>query len=618
MVRIARSVALCLTLWAGSAFAYWVDVPAALRHEVESTCIPVNGKMLRMRLPDGKDMQLFRQPDDNSVLTAWYPWVGAVRPCEDGQMINVLTHPNFGGEKTEFCFVNGRLRFMSVGDKDYEFNPKDYAVPTHTIKSLWPDHAGMSAQDAAQADTWSGTNRLRLFSRNPNRTALLIAEAAMVVLGIGLFAGSWWLRLPGILLGLLSIHPLLLTESRAGLAAYLVGLAALLVIRFRKGVGWRFALGLLIVLVAAGAVVPRLKACEGISARLSTAKAEMFEGKRMYMWREVPRMLAAAPLGWGLWQSGPAYNSWFEKPDRMHSTGDLFNDHLSRLVEGGFVLGGLYVFAWVLIFIGFLVFAWRGGSPVPLAVWLTYFIACMFNPMNFWGRSFYIPLAVTAWAVFYRTRGVSPRGAGTLPRHDARTRRVRRIALASLVVTAVVMAGIAVVAWRAPEQDISLRASWMGHRVIAGKGEAEVWVVEDGFVLDGNYFGFPGREIREFYRAHPDAEAMGLVSDLGHLPAKMRTLVLAGKACEPYLELPVEKRPVAECVVFLSPSLKYDKILQRVGSAEDVHIVLGEFVACLEGGCAGAPENVHVIPGAELYIPGWLDSVIMRKGKENE
>ena len=608
MVRIARSVALCLTFWVGSASAYWVDVPAALRHEVESTCIPVNGKMLRMRLPDGKELQLFRQPDDNSLLTAWYPWVGAVRPCEGGQMINVLTHPDFGGEKTEFCFVNGHLRFMSVGDKDYEFNPKDYVAPIHAIASLWPDHVGMSAQDAAQADTWSGSNRLRLFSRNPNRTALLIAEAAMVVLGIGLFAGSWWLRIPGILLGLLSVHPLLLTESRTGLAAYLVGLAALLVIRFRKGVGWRFALGLLIVLVASGAVVSRLKVCEGVSVRLSTAGAEMFEGKRMYMWREVPRMLAAAPLGWGLWQSGPAYNSWFEKPDRMHSTGDLFNDHLSRFVEGGFVLGGLYVFAWALLLIGFLVFAWRGGSPVPLAVWLTYFIACVFNPMNFWGRSFYIPLAVTAWGVWRMWKG----------RFMTSGRETASPFIWSAVVTAVVMAGIAVVAWRAPEQDIPLRASWMGHRVIAGKGEAKVWVVEDGFVLDGNYFGFPGREIREFYRAHPDAEALGLVSDLACLPAKMRTLVLAGKACELYLELPAEKRPVAACVVFLSPSLKYDKILQRVGSAEDVHIVLGEFVARLEGGCADAPENVHVIPGAELYIPGWLDSVIMRKGKENE
>ena len=607
-----KLIAICVLALAGSASAFWVDVPAALRHEVESTCIPVNGKMLKMRLPDGKDMLLFRQPDDNSLLTAWHPWIGAVRPCEGGQMINVLTHPHFRGEKTEFCFVNGRLRFMSVGKKDYEFNPKDYATPTHTIASLWPDHTEMTAQDASQADTWSGTNRLRLFSRNPNRTALLIAEAAMVVLGIGLFAGSWWLRIPGILLGLLSIHPLLLTESRAGLVAYLVGLAALLVIRFRKGVGWRFALGLLIVLVAVGAVVPRLKVCEGISARLSTARAEMFEGKRMYMWREVPRMLASAPLGWGLWQSGPAYNSWFERPDRMHSTGDLFNDHLSRLVEGGFVLGGLYVFAWALVLIGFLAFAWRGGSPVPLAVWLTYFIACIFNPMNFWGRSFYIPLAVTAWGLWkmWKSRFLTSGKDSASP--------LKRTFIWSAVVTAAVMAGIAVVAWRAPEQDIPLRASWMGHRVVAGKGDAQVWVVEDGFVLDGNYFGFPGREIREFYRAHPDAEALGLVSDLGRLPEKMRTLVLAGKACEPYLGLPKGRRPVAECVVFLSPSLKYDKILQGVGSAENVHIILGEFVARLEGGCVGAPENVHVIPGAELYIPGWLDSVIIRKGQEDE
>lgn len=606
-----KLIAICVLALAESASAYWVDVSAALRREVESTCIPINGKMLKMRLPDGKEMLLFRQPDDNSLLNAWDPWVGAVRSCEDGQMINVLTRPGSKGKKskTEFCFLNGRLRFMSVGDKDYEFNPKDYAVPTHAIASLWPDHTEMTAQDHAQADIWAGSHRLRLFSRNPNRTALLIAEAAMVALGIGLFAGSWWLRILGILLGLLSIHPLLLTESRTGLVAFLVGLAALLLIRFRKGVGWRFALGLLIVLIAAGVVVPRLKVCEGVAARLSTARAEMLEGKRMYMWREVPRMLAAAPLGWGLWKSGPAYNSWFEQPDRMHSTGDLFNDHLSRLVEGGFVLGVFYVFAWALILIGFFMFAMRGGSPVPLAVWLTYLISCTFSPMNFWGRSFYIPLAVSAWGMWKVRFMTSGRSIVSL---------LKRPLMWAGGVTAVVMAVIAVVAWRAPEQDIPLRASWMGHRVIAGKGDAQVWVVEDGFVLDGNYFGFPGREIREFYRAYPDAEALGLVSDLGHLPAKMRTLVLAGKAGESYLELPEGKRPVAECVVFLSPPLKYDKILQKVGSTENVHIVLGEFVACLEGGCAGAPENVHVIPGAELYIPGWLDSIIIQKGQEDE
>ena len=600
-IRI-QILALCAVGFAGGAFAYGVDVAKALKQEVASTCIPVNGKIYRVILPDGREMRLIRHPDDASILTGEDPWVGAVRPVKEGQLINVVTSPAFKGEKTEFCFLNGRLRFMSVGKKDYEFKPEDCALPSRTIASLWPDQAELTAQDTTQADMWSGTNRLRLFSRNPNRTALLIAEAAMVVLGIGLFAGSWWLRIPGILLGLLSIHPLLLTESRTGLAAYLVGLAALLVIRFRKGVGWRFVLGLLIVLVAAGAVVPRLKVCEGVAARLSTAGTEMFKGKRMYMWREVPRMLAAAPLGWGLWQSGPAYNSWFERPDRMHSTGDLFNDHLSRLVEGGFVLGGLYVFAWAFLLIGFLAFAWRGCSPIPLAVWLTYFIACVFNPMNFWGWSFCIPLAVTAWGL-WKMRKIA---------------EFRTAAVSAAVVTAVVMAGIAVVVWRAPEQDIPLRASWMGHRVIAGRGEAQVWVVEDGFVLDGNYFGFPGREIREFYRAHPDAEALGLVSDLGHLPTKMRTLVLAGKACAHYLGLPKEKRPVAECVVFLSPHLKYDKIVEKIGSAENVHIVLGEFAACLEGGCADAPESVHVVPGAELYIPGWLDAVIMRKDKENE
>ena len=609
---------ICLAATTLCGWGQGVDIARALRHEVESTCVPINGKMLKMRQPDGRIMQLLRHPHDDSVLSGDDPWIGAVRQVKEGQLINVLTSPEFKGEKTEYCFLNGHLRFMSVGKKDYEFKPQEYAVPTNAIASLWPEDTDANEQGFDDSDIWQGSNRLRLFSRNPNRTALVIAEVAMIALGIGLFAGSWWVRVPGLIFGLLLVYPLLRTESRGGLLAFLAGLAVLLFIRFRKGIGWRFAVGLLVALIAVGVVIPRLSVSKGFAERLATSGVEMFEGKRMFMWREVPRMLAAAPFGWGLWQSGPAYNSWFEKPDRMHMTGDLFNDHLSRLVEGGFALGGLYVFAWAFLLAGFLVFAWRGGSPIPLAVWLTYFIACMFNPMNFWGRSFYIPLAVTAWAVVYRTRCVSHRGAGTLPRRAARTLRVRWIALASLVITAVVMAGIAVVAWRAPEQDIPLRASWQGHRVIAGKGDPQVWVVEDGFVLDGNYFGFPGREIREFYQAHPDAEPMGLVSDMDYLPSSMRTLVLAGKSCEPYMELPADRRPKAKCVVFLSPSLKYDKILAKAGSRGDVHVVLGEFAARLEGGCAGAPASVHVIPGAELYIPGWLESVIVAKGKDDE
>ena len=605
-------IAICLLALAESASAYWVDVPAALRHEVESTCVPVNGNIFRMRSPDGKEMMLFRRPDDDSVLTAQEPWIGAVRPCEGGQMINVLTRPDFRGEKTEFCFLNGQLRYMSVGKKDYEFNPQDYATPTNAIASLWPDHTEMTAQDAAQADIWKGSGRLRLFSRNPNRTSLLMAELAMIALGVALFAGPLVWRLHGVLWTLISVLLLLQTQSRGGFLALLGGATLLVFFRWRRGLSKRAVILLALAALAVGGFAVATKLGDRVTVGTVAVANDHSTQSRLDMWREVPRMIAAAPLGWGLWQSGPAYNSWFEKPDRLHTAGDLFNDHLSRLVEGGFVLGGLYVFAWSLVLIGLLAFAWRGGSPVPLAVWIVYFIASAFNPMNFWGRSFYIPLAVTAWGMWKMRKG----GFMTGGRETASP--LKRPFMWAGGVTAAVMAGIAVAAWLAPEQDIPLRASWLGHRVIAGKGEPQVWVVEDGFALDGNYFGFPGREIREFYRAHPDAEALGLVGDIGRLPSRMRTLVLAGKACESYLGLPADGRPDAECVVFLSPSLKYDIILANVRSGADVHVVLGEFVARHEGGCADAPEAVHVVPGAELYVPGWLESVVVQKGREDE
>lgn len=614
MKRIALC---CALLWSvAETFGYGVDVSVALRHEHESLLVPINSMMFRMRLPDGGERLLIRNAVDSTLLGGDYPWMGKIRVAEgDGGkavgVVNVLTPPWFKTDKTQFCFVDGRLKFMSVDEKDYEFNPLQYAVPDCTIASLWPDSADFHGQERVTWDIWGGTNRLRWFSSNPNRTALIFAEFGMVALGVALFAGTWWWRLPGIVFGFLSFFLLLRTESRCGFLAFLVALAGLLVIRFRKGIGWRFAVGLFAILIAAGVIVPHLEVAKGLSARLATATSEVFNGKRMYMWREVPRMIAAAPLGWGLLKSGPAYNSWFEKKDRMQMTGDLFNDHLSRLVEGGYVLGGLYVFAWAFVLLFSFRLAWKGGSPVALAVWLVYFISCIFNPMNSWGWSFLIPVLVSAWAVasWWRLR------QGTCA---ARVSLFRHTLFVSLVVTGIALGGVAVIALRAPEQDVPLRVSWLGRQVVAGKGDPQVWVVEDGYVLDGNYFGFPGREIRDFYQAYPDAEALGLVSEIGHLPSKMRTLVLVGKTCESYLALPSEKRPDAERIIFLSPPLKYDKILTKVDSGKDVHVILGEFAARLEGGCEGAPGNVHVIPGMELYISGWLDAVIAMKGQVNE
>lgn len=302
-------------------------------------------------------------------------------------------------------------------------------------------------------------------------------------------------------------------------------------------------------------------------------------------------MIAAAPFGWGLWKSGPAYNSWFEKPENMHMIGDLFNDHFSRMVEGGFVMGGLYVFVWALLFAWTVRLAWRGGPPLPLSVCTAYFVASAFNPMNWWTPGFYLPMAVLALCA----RRMLP---------DKFT------VMCAGGVTAVALAGVAAVAALAPEQDVPLRVGWLGRRVIVGKGDPKVWLVDDGFVLSGDYYGFPGREIRDYYRAHPEAESMGIVTDLRDLPEGVERLVVTGRCCVPYVR---SMRALAQHVILLTPPFGNDIIPHNLKKKVDLHVLTGEYAARLAGFERVNDPWVHVCPAAEAYVPGWLDVVVRKR-----
>ena len=570
----------------------------------EPTCVPVNSELFRMRQPDGTERILVRDRDDPNGLhaTGGAPWVGGIR--SEGRMINVLTRPDHGGRKIEYCFIDGILRYMSVGDKDTEFPPGSFAAPTNSIESLWPA-AELTEEEKAADDMWKGSGRLRLFSRNPNRAALIFVEIALIALGLALFAGSPHWRLHGVLWTLISTLLALEAQSRGGFLALLGGAAILLFFRWRRGLSRRVLICLAVSALVIGGLAVATKTGGRVTAGTVQIGNDRSAQSRLFIWREVPRMIAAAPLGWGLWKSGPAYNGWFEKQDRMHMTGDLFCDHLSRFVEGGFVLGGLYVFIWALVLAWGLGWARRGGSPVPLAVSAAYFVASSFNPMNWWTPGFYLPAAVLAWGV-YRTRGVSPRGVVTGQRPRRETRRVR----CPLAVTAVVLAGAGVVAWLSPEPDVPIRVGWLGRRIVVGTGEPKVWLVDDGFVLSGDYPGFPGREIRKYYQANPGAEPLGIVSDFDDLPSRgIERLIVTGKRCWDYLGRP----EVAGQTVLLTPPFGCDRLLQKAGKGANLQVLTGELAARLTGADGCQAEWVHIVPGAEVYVPGWLDLLVRKE-----
>lgn len=590
-------LALCAATFAGGAFAYGVDVRKSLTRRIPSTCLPLNSRLFRMVQPDGIERIFVRNWDNPNLLHCkGTPWVGVIRP--ERRMINICTEPSFTGERTEFCFVDGSLRFMSVGSKDYEFKPKDYVPPKSAPKIEW-QRFDPTPEELAAADLWHGSGRLRLFSRNPNRAALVFCQLALIALGIALFCRSWVWRLHGVLWALISTLLLFQAQSRGGFLAFVVGAAILGFFRIRRGVSKRVLLVFAAAVLLLGGFAVTTKMANRLTIRAQTRENATSNSSRLFIWKEVPRMIAAAPLGWGLWQSGPAYNSWYEIKCRMHMIGDLFNDHLSRFVEGGFLMGGLYVFAWALIFVWGVRLAWQGGSPVPLAVVAAYFVASTFNPMNYWTPGFYLPLAVLGWGMICRGKDASATG-----------RRWGLLAWAGGV-TAVVLAGVAVVAWMAPAQDVPLRVGWLGRRIIVGKGEPKVWVVDDGFVLNGDYFGFPGKELREYYAANPKAEALGLVTKMEHLPDDIERLVVTGTHCWRYLE--DHTKISAPHVILLTPPFGSDKIPKNVVKERDLHVLTGEHVARLTGDWTKREPWLVMVPGAEAYIPGWLDIVVRKR-----
>ena len=580
----------------------------------ESTCVPLNASVFRVREPSGAERFFIRDPDEPNLIFSGRSWRGFIRP--ERSMINVETIPDSGWGHIEYCFVGGHLRFMTEGDKDTEITLPSPAPATNPqtsdssggsdekdIKTLWPA-ATLTLAEKIDSDIWKGAGRFRPLSGNPNRDAAVFGCLTMVAFGLVLVRRGWTIRILGLLLTLPLAYLTLLTKSRGGIAGLGLGFVVMMFMHLRKKLNMKLVV---LVLALCAGTVGTLAAMGTFGDRFSPERvmSELEHGDRLPIWREVPRMVAAAPLGWGLWRSGPAYNDWFEVQTKNYTTGDLFNDHFSRFVEGGWLLGGLYVLIWMVAFFLFGRLALRGGTSAPLGVASAFLLAVSCNPVVYWAPSLYVPISM--FGVFALTR----------PWREAKG--YLKALAGACGMTLLVLGGIGIVVARAPKSDIPMHVSWLGRQIVLGGETAEVWAAgRTDAVLDGDYYGFLGKAIRRFYQKNPQAEPIGLVESVADLPKSMRTLVLAGKTGAEFLAMPKESRPVAELLIFLSPPFGYGHIDKGTLSSAEVHCVVGEFAAAALGLSGDVPEWVHVVPGAELYIPGWLQSVVRMKGEGGE
>ena len=547
----------------------------------------------RMRQPDGTIRKFYRSFEEPNLLYGDFPWVG-----EDmgNGIFRVLTNPDFKGGRTAFVFANGHLRRMVLGRKDYAFEKMQYPASQEPLEVLWPKD--MSSEEAESLfGTWKGDDgRLRILGyKNPNKGGCLMAEIVLVALALLLFARRWWMKVIGGVSAAAAFFILVLTQSRSAFVAFVLGAAILVAFRARTLFTWRRFF------VAAGVVcvVAAVLVFAGVGTRFTTGlvnTSDDSDALRVKIAKAAPAMMVDAPHGWGFGNSGMAYANWYQASDEFRVMRTLVNSHLTWLVELGWCgrvayLGGILFLMFVLF-----VAAKRGANPLPLALFAALFAAGIFNSVMEALALWFIPCASLVILC-----GASVRKAKALTWRSAGISAALGLAIAGIVLSIVAFAGSRI-------KRVPLGVN--GGCVVANGKNAETWVVDDGFVLGR---GFLGRELRMFFVSFPQDPPIGIAWEVEDVPRNARNIAVAGKRCVDFVESFNRDPSIAgrfESITFISPPFAASSVPEALSSRSGFRVIQGELAVCRTQDAENPPSFLTVVPGAELYIPGWMRLVL--------
>jgi len=218
-----------------------------------------------------------------------------------------------------------------------------------------------------------GQLRWNLGWASPNYAGVFIAM--LLALGFGFSRSRWhWY---GFVLELGGFFLLAKTYSRGALVAWGVGwlfgaIGTGGVLKARERWLWLGRIAALgVMLYSVGFQWSRAEA-----ALSTAASADRSVGNRLALWEGGLRMIAAAPLqGWGVGESGRAYQQWFQAIEREERFTTMVNSYLSVAVERGlpiftvclFMLCLPVVWAWQLARAGSF---WAMALGASLVSWL--------------------------------------------------------------------------------------------------------------------------------------------------------------------------------------------------------------------------------------------------------
>lgn len=558
---------------------------------VRSRAYPINASMFNIVQPDGFERKFRRDPADHSVIQSDYPWAGRV----DGRDLVVATDPGFKGGRLGFLFRRGRLVRVLRGQEEFAVAHDAGTAVTNSLASLWKESDPFGKrEDPNRYDIWRGGHRLRLWFTNPNKAGTFLAGIALVGLAL-LFSSQWPWSIHGLLVAAIGILSLVFTQSRSALIGFVLGAAMIVFVQLRKRLRslWRLVPVLLVLsAVGVGGVC-----MTGAGERLTCGLVkEDNETSRLPIWKAVPRMMADAPAGWGLGNSGVAYLNWYQPQERLHIVRALLNTHLTWMTEFGWIGGSVYVFAWVWILSALSRRMFRDQRALAFACWLMLGVAASFNHVGEDAAVWIVPMAAACWRI---AELIGRRQLGSAP-------FVWGGAAAAFFLAAVL--GIRL----CTEADVGIAGS--PTQVAINGRNPDCWIVDDRFVLDGGYCGEMGKCLRAFYSRNPSAPPLGHVYDLENLPGKMRRLTLAGWSGLDFVsrwQKDPKSLPAVRELVFLSPPFAATELPVGIRRQYRIRIVHGEFAIERADVLTGEmPPGVEVASGANLYVSNWIETCL--------
>lgn len=543
----------------------------------------------RMRMPDGVIREFSPEGRRSEAeLVSVDGWTAHQR----GEDIMMVTTPADVSPKLEWGFQNGTLRMLAVDGQPYGLEyPEPVVYDGERIVSLWPEASELTREDFEIRTNWDRGRRFRLWFGSPNRAGTFVAYFALVALALAFRLR----RRPGRLVSFAASAVLLgvtcLTDSRGALVAFAIGAALIGFAAWRRAGGSfrRLCVGALAVLAVLVAATVWMR----VTSPRSVSSYGRSDSTRHEILRAAPQMFASSPAGWGRYGLvGSAYFDWYEDSQVINPRLNLISDHLTHIIGGGWLGGGLYVFCWAGGLLFLLLLALRGASPLPVALWVALGVSATFN------------LIFSDWELW------APPIASLALILPARPWRAGRLAFWSaaggLVAGLVVVGGLLLAASLMETPVPSVRRE--GGRYFIGGENPRIWVVDDqqslGHVMTG-------KEIRRHYHYRPNAEPIGYVRRLDDLPegGRVEALVLAGVRGREFLRRFEERGGdvrLPQAVVFLSPPFGPSEIPETLRSRTSVSVLIGEFAARYYRGYEKPLPWVTVVPGAEQYIPGWM------------